>query len=216
MTVLCRVDAEQLSKIPPFGPLIIVTNHINFLEAPIIYTYAQPRPMRGFAKIETWDSPFLGPLFTSWDAIPVRRGEADMRAVRQAITALKQNHILCIAPEGTRSGDGQLQKGYAGVATMALLSGAPLLPVVHFGAEAYRQNLRRLRRTDFRIRVGQPFVLETGGTKATHTMREDMATEIMYQMATLLPPSYRGQYADLTQASQKYIRFTEFENQPLS
>ena len=78
MSLICRVDAGQLKRVPSRGPLLLVINHINFLEAPILYTYAQPRPMKGFAKIETWDSPFLGPLFSVWGSIPVRRGEADI------------------------------------------------------------------------------------------------------------------------------------------
>ncbi|MEA2008767.1 MAG: 1-acyl-sn-glycerol-3-phosphate acyltransferase, partial [Chloroflexota bacterium] len=62
-------------------------NHINFLDAPIFYTHLCPRPLTGFVKSETWDSPYLGPLFTLWGAIPVRRGEADMNAIRRGVAA---------------------------------------------------------------------------------------------------------------------------------
>ncbi|MEW6404598.1 MAG: lysophospholipid acyltransferase family protein, partial [Chloroflexota bacterium] len=207
MSLLCRVDSEQLQRVPSRGPLIVVTNHINFLDTPVIYTHAQPRPLTGFAKIETWDSPFLGPLFTLWGAIPIQRGEADVAAFRRGVAALKEGRILGIAPEGTRSGHGRLQKGHAGVVTMALLSGAPLLPVAHYGCEGYRQNLPRLRRTDFNIRVGQPFVLNPGDARVTRAVREEMADEIMCQLAKLLPPAYRGEYADMSKATQKYLQF---------
>jgi 1-acyl-sn-glycerol-3-phosphate acyltransferase len=210
-SLICRVDAAQLSHVPSKGPLIIISNHINFLDVPIIYTRLQPSPLTGFAKIETWDSPFLGPLFTMWGIIPVRRGEADMQAVRQGVNVLKRGEILAITPEGTRSGHGRLAKGHAGMVIMALLSGAPLLPVAHFGVEAYRQNMPRLRRTDFRIKVGNPFTLDSGGRKVTPAMREDMAAEIMYQLASLLPPEYRGHYTDLTKSSQKYLCFLEHQ-----
>lgn len=206
-SLICRVDAEQLCKVPSQGPLIIVSNHINFLDVPVIYTRLQPSPLTGFAKIETWDSPFLGPLFSLWGIIPVRRGEADMSAIRQGVAVLKRGEILAILPEGTRSGHGRLAKGQAGMVTIALLTGAPLLPVAHFGAETYRQNLPRLRRTDFRIQVGKPFILDAGSTKVSHAVREQMAAEIMYQLAALLPPAYRGQYADLNLATQHYLRF---------
>ncbi|MBM3144642.1 MAG: 1-acyl-sn-glycerol-3-phosphate acyltransferase [Chloroflexi bacterium] len=205
--LICRVDAEQLRRIPSRGPLIVVTNHINFLDTPVIYTHSQPRSLTGFAKIETWDSPILGPLFTLWGAIPIQRGEADVAAFRRGVAALKEGRILGIAPEGTRSGHGRLQKGHAGVVTMALLSGAPLLPIAHFGCEAYRQNLSRLRRTDFNIRVGKPFLLDPGGARVTRAVREEMRDEIMYQLAELLPPAYRGEYADVSKATQKYLRF---------
>ncbi len=205
MSLICRIDAEPLQQIPSQGPLIIVTNHINFLDAPILYSFSQPRPLRGFAKIETWDSPFLGPLFTHWDAIPVRRGEADMTAIRQGVAALKAGHILCIAPEGTRSGHGRLQKGHAGMVTFALLSGAPFLPLVHYGAEKYRENLPKLKRTDFHIALGDPFKLKINKKKISSAEREQITDEIMFQIAKLLPSAYRGEYSDLSKATQNYI-----------
>ncbi|MBC8497196.1 MAG: 1-acyl-sn-glycerol-3-phosphate acyltransferase [Anaerolineales bacterium] len=207
MSLICRVDVEQLSRVPSRGPLILVTNHINFLEVPIMYTHLQPSPVVGFAKAETWDSPFLGPLFTLWNAIPVHRGEADLTAIRLALGVLKKGHILAISPEGTRSGHGRLQKGYAGVVTLALRSGAPILPIVNFGGEQYRNNLSRLRRTDFKVIVGEPFMLDTGGAKTTSGVRGQMTDEIMYQLASLLPPAYRGEYADLSKATQNYLKF---------
>jgi 1-acyl-sn-glycerol-3-phosphate acyltransferase len=211
MSLICRVDADQLKRVPYRGPLLLVINHINFLEAPILYTHAQPRPMKGFAKIETWDSPFLGPLFSIWGSIPVRRGEADVTAFREGVAALKEGYILGISPEGTRSGHGRLQKGHAGMVTIALLSGAPLLPIVHFGGEKYRENLRKLKRTDFTVVVGEPFKLKSDGRKTTSSEREKMAEEIMYQMAKLLPPTYRGEYSDLSKATQNFLEFVTLD-----
>jgi 1-acyl-sn-glycerol-3-phosphate acyltransferase len=210
--LLCRVDADQLSRIPRRGPLIVVTNHINFLEIPILYTHIQPSPLTGYAKAETWDNPLLAPLFNLWGAIPIRRGEADLTAIRRGVAALRKGQILAIAPEGTRSGHGRLIKAHAGVASVALMSGAPLLPVAHYGGEAYRQNWARLRRADFHILVGKPFVLHTGGKKVTRDVREEITDEIMYQLSALLPPEYRGEYADLSQATQAYLKFVQLED----
>lgn len=208
-SALCRVDADQLARVPTRGPLIIVTNHINFLEAPVIYTRLTPRPVTGFAKTETWDSAFLGWLFDVWGIIPIRRGEADKTALKRGVQALKDGYILTIAPEGTRNKDGRLLRGYPGIAMVALLSGAPLLPIAHYGHENYRQDLRRLRRSNFHARVGYPFTLTTRGEKTTGEVRQHMTDEIMYQLAALLPPVYRGAYADFSKASTKYLVFTD-------
>jgi 1-acyl-sn-glycerol-3-phosphate acyltransferase len=194
--LLCQIDQEQLQKIPRHGPLILVCNHINFLEAPLVFCHLQPRPLTGFAKAETWDNPFLGALFTVFDAIPLRRGEADMVALKQGLKALEQGKILAIAPEGTRSGHGQLQKGHPGVITMALHSGAPLLPLVYWGGETFYRNVRQLRRTPFHVRVGSLYRLDTGGEKVTREVRQAMTDELMAQLAQLMPPSYHGVYAD--------------------
>lgn len=205
-TLMCRVDDAQLARVPAQGPLIIVANHINFVETPIVYTRLLPRPLTGFVKSENWDNPALRFLFELWGAIPLRRGEPDRTAFRQAIAALEQGKILAIAPEGTRSGHGRLQRGKAGVVMLALASGAPLLPLVYFGGENLWPNLRRLRRTDFHIVVGQPFQLRADG-RVSREVRQQMIDEIMYQLAALLPPYNRGHYADLAAATETYLRF---------
>jgi 1-acyl-sn-glycerol-3-phosphate acyltransferase len=206
-SLLCRVDDAQLARVPDQGPLIVVTNHVNILEIPIIYTHLQPRPVTGFVSAHRWDSRWSRWLLDVCGAIPLRRGEADVAALRRGIKMLKAGHMVVIAPEGTRSGHGRLQKAHPGVVLLALHSGAPLLPVVYYGSERYRDNLRRLRRTDFHIVVGKPFYLDAGGVKVTRQVRRQMTDEVMYQMSALLPPAYRGVYSDLNAATEMYLTF---------
>jgi 1-acyl-sn-glycerol-3-phosphate acyltransferase len=205
--LVCRIDDTQLARVPQQGPLIVVTNHVNILEIPIIYTHLQPRPVTGFVAAYRWGSRLLGWLLDACGAIPLRRGEADLAAMRRGIEMLKAGHILVIAPEGTRSGHGRLQKAHPGVVLLALHSGAPLLPVVYYGGEQCRDNLRRLRRTDFHIVVGKPFTLDAGGVKVTRQVRRQMIDEVMYHMSALLPPAYRGVYSDLNPAAETYLTF---------
>jgi 1-acyl-sn-glycerol-3-phosphate acyltransferase len=205
--LLCRVDDAELARVPDRGPLILVANHINFLEVPLVYTHLQPRPVTGFAKAETWDNPAMAALFDLWEAIPLQRGEADHGAMRRALAALKDGKILAVAPEGTRSGDGRLQRGQSGVVMLALVSEAPLLPIAYFGSERLRGNMARLRRTDFHIAVGRPFFLDPQGAKVTREFRQQMVDEVMFQLAALLPPLYRGSYANLAAASEAHLRF---------
>lgn len=207
-SILCRVNADQLSEVPSAGPLIIISNHINFLDVPVLYTRLLPRPITGFAKIETWDSRPMAYLFSLWEAIPIRRGQADTNAMRLGLEALRAGKILAIAPEGTRSGHGKLNQGQPGVVTVALRSNAPLLPIVYYGNEAFSSNIRRLKRTDFHIRVGKPFKINTFGQKVTHQVRHQIIDEIMYQLAAMLPPEYRGCYSNLSARSTTYLDFT--------
>jgi len=205
-SLLCRVDAAQLERMPEQGPLLLVANHINFLEIPVLYTRLGTRPIVAFTKAETWDSLLIRCLFDLSRAIPVRRGEADTTAFRRAAKVLETGHILAVAPEGTRSGDGCLQRGHPGVVMLALRTRAPLLPMAYYGGERLRHNLPRLKRTDFRVVVGQPFYLHTEG-KVTRETRQQIADEIMYQIAALLPPAYRGHYSNLSAATEQYLRF---------
>jgi 1-acyl-sn-glycerol-3-phosphate acyltransferase len=205
--IVCRVDSEQLKDVPAQGPLIIVANHINFIEVPLIYTHLQPRPVTGFAKAETWDNRLMGYLFDLWEAIPLQRGEPDLPALRRAIEALQAGKIIAVAPEGTRSGDGKLQRGHPGVVFLAQRSQAPILPIAYHGGERLGKNLRRLRRTDFHIEVGRPFTIDTHGVRVTRQVRQKIADEIMYQLSAILPKAYRGVYSNLENASQDFLRF---------
>ena len=204
-SLICRIDDEQLARVPERGPLILVGNHVNLIEIPILYTRLQPRPVTGLVLARRWDKFWTRWLLEVAGAIPLRRGEADIAAFRMAEEMLASGYIISIAPEGTRSGDGCLSKAHAGVVSLALHSRAPLLPVVFYGGERYVHNLLRLQRTDFHIVVGQQFYLNIRGEKVTRHIRQQILNEIMYQLATLLPPQYRGVYADLSSATQRYL-----------
>ena len=203
--IMCRIDASDLHKVPKSGPLIVYSNHTGLIEVPLIFAHLQPRPVKGIAKVETWDGWFLRWVFNVWDAIPIRRGEADLTAMRVSLEALEKRFIVGISPEGTRNKTGMLIKGHPGIITLALRSKAPLLPIVHWGGENFSKNLKRLKRTDFHIRVGEPFKLHPGDERVTKDVRQQMVDEMMYRMAAMLPEYYRGAYSDLENATQKYI-----------
>ena len=131
-----------------------------------------------------------------------------MLALNLGLDALKENKILAITPEGTRSQHGRLQVGHAGVVTLACRSNAPIMPVVCFGGEAFRTNIRRLRRTKFRVRVGKPFRVNLHEeVNLTRALRTTIMNEIMYRLANLLPPDYRGVYSDTDSATTHYLDF---------
>ncbi len=194
---LCRVEfGDELSKLPRRGPYILAANHINFMDIPLVYTSLYPRPLIGMAKKETWDNPLIGTLLNIWGAMPVDREHADLGAMKGAAQVLKRGKILVMTPEGTRSGDGRLRKGRAGAIAIAVHAGVPIIPVAHFGLERFWGNLRRLRRTRVGVRVGEPLRVELGEAKLSHNLRSELATELMLEISALLPPKYRGYYAD--------------------
>lgn len=209
LRIICRVHDDHLSRVPKEGPLILVCNHVNSLDVPLMYTHLQPRAVTGFAKSETWDNPVMAMLFNLWGAIPIKRGEADVDALKHGLDALARGNIVVIAPEGTRSWDGKLQQAFAGVVVMGLRSGAPLLPLVYYGGEQLKENLRYFRRTDFYISVGRPFRLEPGDEKVDRQVRKLMLDEVMYQLADLMPERYRGVYCNRPIPPQNYLRFCD-------
>lgn len=199
-----RLDAAELSKVPMQGPLIVISNHTGQIEVPFLATLLQPRKISGWGKAEAFDNWFLHWVFGAWDLIPVRRGEADMKALKDALRALENGYIFGVAPEGTRNKTGRLLRAHPGTVILALRSGAPILPVAHWGGEVFLKNLKRFRRTDFHVRVGEPFKIQVDG-RVTAEMRQEIVDEMMVRIASMLPEEYRGEYSDINKYSQKFL-----------
>jgi len=113
--------------------------------------------------------------------------------------------MLCIAPEGTRSGNGVLAKGQQGVVFLALKNRVPILIIAHYGAENFWHNIKRLKRTRVTFVLGKPFMLASE-MKITKDVYQEMTDQIMVRMASMLPQRYHGAYADMKIISDKYIR----------
>jgi 1-acyl-sn-glycerol-3-phosphate acyltransferase len=196
-----RVHAKQLAGVPARGPLIIVMNHINILEIPTIYARLQPRPVHGLVLADHWKNPVVAWGLNACGSIPLQRGGGNLASINQALEMLRIGEILLIMPEGTRSGDGRLQPAHPGVVLLASKSQAPILPIVTHGGEKYQDNLKKLRRTDFYITVGKPFTLQARDKATASQARQQMLDELMHSLAALLPPEYRGVYAELSDAA---------------
>jgi 1-acyl-sn-glycerol-3-phosphate acyltransferase len=203
--IICRIKSEGLNKIPSEGPLILYSNHTGTIEVPIMYVVIQPRVVTGLAKIESWDNPLLRWLFDLFGFIPVKRGELDMDAFRRMLDWLKSGFIIGISPEGTRNRNGKLLKGHPGIVSLALRSGAALIPVSHWGGENLKSNIRKLKRTDFNIKVGEPFTIKLGEKKLNKEVRQNIVDEMMYELAALLPEYYHGEYSTTENRSNIYL-----------
>lgn len=204
LSTFLDVDASEVARIPMEGPLIISTNHINSLDAPVGFSHLHPRPVTAFVKAETWDNWFMKFLFNAWEAIPIKRGEVDFEAFRMAEDALKQKKIVIVAPEGTRSRHGRLNQGYPGIALLAIRTGAPILPVVFYGNEKIK-DLRIGKRTKMVIKVGSPYKIDLNGHPLDRENRKQITDEIMYEIARILPEENRGVYSDLTQTKMEFL-----------
>jgi len=191
---LTRLEVHGLELAPARGPYILVANHLHWLDSPVLITVL-PHPARVFAG-EKWEKRlFIGFLLKSVNAIFVNRGEVDRRALRAALDTLKAGGVLGMAPEGTRSKTGGLQRGRSGAAYLAFQSGATLFPVVCTGQQHVISSLLRLRRQRVRVVFGPPFAPPPVDGKVTPAHLDSFTEEIMHRLAAMLPPEYRGVYA---------------------
>jgi 1-acyl-sn-glycerol-3-phosphate acyltransferase len=176
--------------------LIIIFNHVNFLEVPLLYLRLKPRRVHYIAKSETWNKRFSGWMADNWQSVKVERAAPSLKAFQAARELLDKGEILLISPEGSRSEDGILRKGREGAVLMALENDSIIIPVGHTGAEKIRDNMRRLKRTRVRYRVGKAFRL-IGNRHPAKEIRTELTTVMMKEIASLLPKEQRGIYKDL-------------------
>lgn len=199
------VDADSL---PSNGACIVMINHIAFLD-PVIVSGSFPRPVISMAKAEAYADRIIGPLIRIFAAFPVNRGDVDRSALRTAFEVLDNGLPLLIAPEGTRSRTASLGSAHLGLAYVASETDAPIVPVAISGSDQWKHNIKRLRRTPIRVRLGRPFYLEAREDRPGSEMLKRMTDEAMFQLAALLPPEQRGIYADLAAATTDYVHFAD-------
>ncbi len=127
-------------------------------------------------------------------AIYVTRDQADEASLQSALTVLKTGGLLALGPEGTRSKTGALQRGKTGVAFLATHAGVPVVPLVAWGQEKWRDRGKRISRIPIDVRVGAPLRFPPGS--ATPAEMRRYTDEIMAALAAMLPLEYRGVYAE--------------------
>jgi 1-acyl-sn-glycerol-3-phosphate acyltransferase len=194
LRLLTRLEISGIENVPCEGPFIMAMNHLHWLDPPLAMVVI-PRQMAVFAA-EKWEHrwPVGWLLKNVGNAIFVRRGEVDRKALRAALSLLESGKVLGLAPEGTRSRTGGLQRGKDGAAYLAMRTGVPIVPLAAWGQETTFRELKRGRRARIRVVIGSPFRL-TGIARDSRAEELAAATErIMRTIAEMLPEEYRGVY----------------------
>ena len=188
-----RIEVQGSENIPSSGPVLLALNHLCTLDAPLVLTVLKRRGVC-VATDDLKHNPWFRWALDLADAIYLRRGAADQAALDQCLAVLRAGGLLGIAPEGTRSKTGALGRGLSGAVYLAAESGAPIIPMVAWGQERLTDNLKKARRTSIHVHFGSRFEVsaETGGTEGLFRNTE----RLMTTLAAMLPPEYRGVYAD--------------------
>ncbi len=189
-----EVTGEQ--NLPAGGPLLLVFNHLAWWDAPVAMA-TLPWRMTAMALKDLQRVPLTSQVLSLAGSIWVDRGRYDREALRQALAVLKAGGVLGIAPEGRMSVTGALERGKTGPVFIARKADVPILPVGLTGTEKFLGEWRRLRRPHLTVNIGPVFRLpERGGHASRKEERQADADFIMERLAELLPPEYRGVYAD--------------------
>jgi 1-acyl-sn-glycerol-3-phosphate acyltransferase len=192
---LTHTTVVGLENVPKQGGCLLATNHISRLDPPLVFALLDREKVTALVADKYKKYPFLGWLVEAVEGIWLNREQLDMRALREAITFLREGGALGIAPEGTRSQTRALIAAKTGVAYLADKAGVPIVPAAVTGTEYAIKAVLRLRRPRIRILFGRPFMLPPVDAKDRSAALQRNTDEIMCQIAALLPPEYRGVYA---------------------
>jgi 1-acyl-sn-glycerol-3-phosphate acyltransferase len=194
--VFTRLDVHGLENIPDNGAGLMTGNHLGILDAPLVFSFLKREDATSLVAKKHQKNILLRWLVNNADGIWIDRTRPDVGALKQARAHLMNGGLLGIAPEGTRSDTHELITPKTGVAFLASKTGALIVPMGIAGTEDGLRRLFMLRRPKITVRFGEPFYLPPVSPKDRDADLRRNTDEIMCRIAVLLPPKYRGVYAD--------------------
>jgi 1-acyl-sn-glycerol-3-phosphate acyltransferase len=193
--LLTRRRVKGRDNIPGQGPIILVSNHIELVDSPLLWI-SLGRRAYFMAKEEMFHSRIIAYFMTSFGAFPVRKGRSDRKALLKAGQLLADGQALIIYPEGMRSQSRQIKLAFHGAALIASRSGAPIIPVGITGTEKIRGIAWLWHRPEITVNIGKAFTLPEINGRLTKFELAKLTDVIMGRVAEMLPMKYRGHFRD--------------------
>jgi 1-acyl-sn-glycerol-3-phosphate acyltransferase len=196
LIVLFKRDWRGMEHIPAEGGFLTAVNHNSYLD-PLLYAHFQyntGRLPRFLAKASLFKPFFVGSVMRGTGQIPVIRATTDAAAAyRAAVEAVNKGECVAFYPEGTLTRDPDLwpMSGKTGIARVALLTKAPVIPVAQWGANEflppYAKKPNVLPRKTHRVQVGPPVDLSAWyGKEPTAEVLREVTEAIMGDVKQLL------------------------------
>jgi 1-acyl-sn-glycerol-3-phosphate acyltransferase len=202
LRLLTRRTWTGQENIPRDGGVILVANHVSHFDPLVVahYVYGAGRWPRFLTKASLWRVPILGPFVNKTQQIPVERGSVEaVKSLDVLIEALRQGGAVIIYPEGTTTREPDLwpMRGKTGAARLALVTGAPIVPIANWGAERVfdpRTHKLKLRpRTPVAVTAGKPIDLSAWqGEAPSRATLDQMTDHIMLAIRDLLTDIREG------------------------
>jgi 1-acyl-sn-glycerol-3-phosphate acyltransferase len=200
--VAVRHDWRGQENIPKTGGMIFAPNHLSYADwgTDALFFYESGRYPTFLIKASAFDVKFIGYFLHKAGQLPVYRGRADAALVlKDAAAALEKGAAVIIYPESTATRDPGLwpMVSKTGVARLALMTGAPVIPVAHWGTQEllpYGSSKPRLRpRKTIRTVAGKPVDLSAWAGKESSAKALREATAAIMRDVTELLAGLRGE-----------------------
>ena len=196
--ILAPIKISGKKNVPLGKPYIVAINHVSLYDPPFAGVF-WPEQIEVMGAAEVWNKPGQNVLAILWGGIKVHRGEYDRALFDTVLGALAEGYPLLLAPEGGRSHAPGLRQAKPGIAYIAEQSGLPVLPVGIVGTtDDFWHKASRGKRPQLEMHIGKPIQLPPveGKGEERRASRQANADLVMRHIAGLLPPEYRGVYAD--------------------
>lgn len=212
-----NLEIEGGENLPDSGACLVTTNHTSIMDPPFLMLTTERKDIVPMVANKYEKTPIVSWFLKKVGVIWINREGYDFQAFRQANEFLTSGGILGISPEGTRSKTGDLQEGKPGSVLLALKTNVPIIPAAVLGAADLKDSVLRLRKTNVKVIFGKPYslFLPKEGESQKDVLGQNV-TEIMCQIAALLPEECRGYYRDhprlkVILANQMAARAAEME-----
>jgi 1-acyl-sn-glycerol-3-phosphate acyltransferase len=176
--LLIRGRVFGTHRVPKTGAVLLACNHQSFLD-PVLATLALPRECDYMARDTLFANPFFRRLILSLNAFPIRRGEADVTAIKETLRRLKAGRLVTTFPEGTRTQDGRIGPMLAGIGSVAKKANVPIVPVLIEGAyEAWPRHQRLPGRCEITVVYGEPIPLSEHAGMTAQTLIDEIGRRL--------------------------------------
>lgn len=175
-------------NIPRTGPIVVVANHQSFFDPPIMGA-AFKRHLYYIARSSLFRNPVFSAMIESLNALAISGNQSDTAAFKLCESHLKKGRIVLIYPEGSRTGDGSMQRFHRGVLILLRRSGAPVLPL------AIEGSFHNWRRSEKRPHWRGPIQVNIGeliSNEELKAMSPDDALGYMHRRIESLQLDLRG------------------------
>lgn len=207
-----KPNFRGVHHVPRTGGIIVAANHLSVADpfAVALIVHQAGRRPRFMAKASLFRIPLVGRLLRALGQIPVHRYTSDARrSLSAAADAVRAGEAVVIYPEGTTTHDPDYlpMQARTGVARLALETGAPVVPVAHWGAQEFlgrRGRFRPFPRKTLTVVAGAPVRLDawTGAKMDARTLRE-CTDAIMHEISVLVAEIREERAAGVTDGTRR-------------
>ena len=184
-----RFEIHNPENIPTIGGCIIASNHVSYLDPPVIAIGIKHRVVHFMARNTLFSKPFARWFLKSVQVLPMDRTRGDVGALRKGINLLQSGKVLGLFPEGTRSPTGEMKNAEGGIGFLIAKAKVPVVPAYVDGTfQAFPKGAKCIKRGRVRVFYGEPIKPDEFGTLGTNRDSYKRIGEMVMSKINALKP----------------------------